>query len=124
MSAILTSIPYFSALSVSAYLVITYICMIALPLIMLVLFVVALFNNRKLRLSAAGREKKLTDALERADLEQDNAFESLQAVNAEVEDEGLNDLIDSLSVQSEKLYRGKRLPDPQALMMQKDTFQL
>ncbi|NLV99088.1 MAG: hypothetical protein GX034_04760 [Clostridiaceae bacterium] len=124
MSAILTSIPYFSALSVSAYLVITYICMIALPLIMLVLFVVALFNNRKLRLSAAGREKKLTDALERADLEQDNAFESLQAVNAEVEDEGLNDLIDSLSVQSEKLYRGKWLPDPQALMMQKDTFQL
>ena len=62
MSAILTSIPYFSALSVSAYLALSYFSMILLPLIMLVLFVVALLKNRKLRLSAAAREKSFTEA--------------------------------------------------------------
>ncbi|NLC89231.1 MAG: hypothetical protein GX681_04120 [Clostridiaceae bacterium] len=124
MSAILTSIPYFSALSVSAYLLLSYICMIALPLLMLVLFALALLKNRKLRLSAAAREKSFTETLGRLDLEEDNAIESLQAMKAEIEDEDFSDLLDSLSVQSEKLYRGKWLPDPQPLMLQQDIFQI
>ncbi|NLW54471.1 MAG: hypothetical protein GXY99_06265, partial [Clostridiaceae bacterium] len=124
MSAILTSIPYFSALSVSAYLALSYFSMILLPLIMLVLFVVALLKNRKLRLSAAAREKSFTEALEAADLAEDNAFDNLQVLSDGVEDEGLKDLIDSLSVQSEKLYRGRWLPDPEPLMMKKDIFQI
>lgn len=48
MSAILMNIPYLSAISVSGYQAISYACMIAVPVIMVVLFVVALLRNRKL----------------------------------------------------------------------------
>lgn len=122
MSAILTNIPCFSALSVSGYLAFSYVSMIAVPLVMLVFFVAALFKNRKLRLSAAAREKAFTEALDTVDFEQANAFENLRAVGREVDDKELSGVLDSLSVQSEKLYHGKWLPDPQAQMMQKDIF--
>ncbi|MDD4324384.1 MAG: hypothetical protein PHR37_06105 [Eubacteriales bacterium] len=124
MSVVLTNISVFFAISVSGYLAVSYASMIVVPLIMLVLFVVTVLRNRKLRRSAAARESNFSEALQTVDFEQTNAFESLQAVSSEVDDEELSDILDTLSVQSEKLYKGKWLPDPQPLMMQKDVFKI
>ncbi|MDD2426498.1 MAG: hypothetical protein PHV73_00170, partial [Eubacteriales bacterium] len=112
MSVVLTNISVFFAISVSGYLAVSYSSMIVIPLIMLVLFVVTVLRNRKLRRSAAERESIFSEALKTVDFEQTNAFESLQAVSSEVDDEELSDILDTLSVQSEKLYKGNWLPDP------------
>ncbi len=122
MSAILTTVPCLSALSVSGFLVIGYVSMIAIPIIMLVIFVVTLLKNRKLRLAATACEKNFSEALDAAGFEQAGALETLEAVSDRVDDQELKEVLESLSVQSEKLYQGKWLPDPQTLMMQKDLF--
>lgn len=122
MSAILMNIPYLSAISVSGYQAISYACMIAVPAIMVVLFVVALLRNRKLRLEAAAREKSFTTTLDAVDFEQGNVFDNLQTVRENLNDEEIGEFLDDLSVQSERLYRGKWLPDPEPLLLQKDVF--
>lgn len=122
MSAILMNIPYLSAISVSGYQAISYACMIAVPAIMVVLFVVALLRNRKLRLEAAAREKSFTTTLDAVDFEQGNVFDNLQTVRENLNDEEISEFLDDLSVQSERLYRGKWLPDPEPLLLQKDVF--
>ena len=122
MSAILMNIPYLSAISVSGYQAISYACMIAVPAIMVVLFVVALLRNRKLRLEAAAREKSFTTTLDAVDFDQGNVFDNLQTVRENLNDEEIGEFLDDLSVQSERLYRGKWLPDPEPLLLQKDVF--
>ena len=122
MSAILMNIPYLSAISVSGYQAISYACMIAVPAIMVVLFVVALLRNRKLRLEAAAREKSFTTTLDAVDFDQGNVFDNLQTVRENLNDEEISEFLDDLSVQSERLYRGKWLPDPEPLLLQKDVF--
>ena len=122
MSAILMNIPYLSAISVSGYQAISYACMIAVPAIMVVLFVVALLRNRRLRLEAAAREKSFTTTLDAVDFDQGNVFDNLQTVRENLNDEEISEFLDDLSVQSERLYRGKWLPDPEPLLLQKDVF--
>jgi hypothetical protein len=116
------NIPYLSAISVSGYQAISYACMIAVPAIMVVLFVVALLRNRKLRLEAAAREKSFTTTLDAVDFDQGNVFDNLQTVRENLNDEEISEFLDDLSVQSERLYRGKWLPDPEPLLLQKDVF--
>lgn len=122
MSAIQMNIPYLSAIPVSGYQAVSYACMIAVPAIMIVLFVVALLRNRKLRLEAAAREKSFTTTLDAVDFEQGNVFDNLQTVRENLNDEEIGEFLDNLSIQSERLYRGKWLPDPEPLLLQKDVF--